>query len=120
MFYGEFSNKSDVCKEFHISDFDGTVIYAAYDCESYEGSAEVVFVNNGKFFTVSGGHCSCYGLEEQWEPEEMPVEALRKIANDGVGRYADAVRSALACVEQLNVDWDNPDRVSIMLKMARS
>lgn len=120
MFYGEFSNKSDVCREFQIKDFDGTVIYAAYDCESYEGSAEVVFVNDGKFFTVSGGHCSCYGLEDQWEPEEMPVEALRKIADNGNGHYADAVRSALACVEQLNVDWDNPDMVSIMLKMALS
>lgn len=120
MFYGEFSNKRDVCREFHIDDFDGTVIYAAYDCESYEGSAEVVFVSNGTFFTVSGGHCSCYGLEDQWEPEEMPVEALQKIARDGQGRYADAVRAALACVEQLNVDWDNPEMVQIMLKMALS
>lgn len=120
MFYGYFSTKSDVCREFSIKDFDGTVIYATYDCEGYEGYAEVVFVNNGKFFTVSGSHCSCYGLEGQWEPEEMPVEALRNIAANGNGHYAEAVRSALACVEQLNVDWDNPDMVSIMLKMALS
>ena len=120
MYYGEFSNKSDVCSAFCIKDFEGTVIYASYDCEGYEGSADVVFVNNGKFFTVSGSHCSCYGLEDQWEPEEMPVAALQKISNDGVGHYASAVRSALACVERLNVDWDNPEMVEIMLKMALS
>lgn len=120
MFYGEFSDKSDVCSAFNIKDFDGVVIYASYDQQDYEGSAEVIYVNDGKFFTVSGSHCSCMGLEDQWEPEEMPVEALQKIASDGRGTYSDAVRAALACVSQLNLDWNDPVMVQIMLKMAFS
>ena len=46
------------------------VIVAAYSCESYEGSAYVVYRNGNKFYSVEGGHCSCYGLEDQWNPEE--------------------------------------------------
>ena len=32
---------------------------------------------------VNGAHCSCYGLEGQWEPEETTVEALRYRVNNG-------------------------------------
>jgi hypothetical protein len=79
MYYGLFQNDQDVCKEFSISEVGGTIIFAAYEYEDYSGSAEVVFVSKGKFYHVSGGHCSCYGLEGQWEPEEMPLVALRHI-----------------------------------------
>jgi hypothetical protein len=82
MFYGLFENAGDVCKEFSISEVGGTIIFAAYEYEDYSGSAEVVYVSKGKFYHVSGGHCSCYGLEGQWEPEEMPLVALRHIGEN--------------------------------------
>lgn len=47
------------------------VIYAGYDIDGYEGSALVIYRQGGKVFEVTGGHCSCYGLEGQWEPEEF-------------------------------------------------
>jgi hypothetical protein len=59
------------------------VILAAYHQESYEGDAWVIYRNGDKYYTVDGGHCSCYGLEGQWKPEEYPdaktlFEALDK------------------------------------------
>lgn len=53
------------------------VLLASYTYEDYEGSAFVLFRKNGKLFEVNGGHCSCYGLEGQWEPEETSVESLK-------------------------------------------
>lgn len=31
---------------------------------------------DGKLYENHGGHCSCYGFEGQWEPEETEIEAL--------------------------------------------
>jgi hypothetical protein len=46
-------------------------VYAYYDREGYEGTAKVAYyiAAENKFYTVYGTHCSCYGLEGQWEPE---------------------------------------------------
>jgi hypothetical protein len=52
------------------------VIVANYETASYEGHALVVFRNGEKFYTVDGSHCSCYGLEGQWEPEEYDTPEL--------------------------------------------
>jgi len=30
-----------------------------------------------EYFEVIGGHCSCYGFEDQWEPTATPVEYLK-------------------------------------------
>lgn len=49
-------------------------IFARYLIDGYEGSADVVFYRDGKWFYNSGSHCSCYGLEDQWEPEEFDAE----------------------------------------------
>ena len=32
---------------------------------------------NGQLYEVNGGHCSCYGLEDQWHPEETNLEAIK-------------------------------------------
>ena len=52
------------------------VLLASYGTPSYEGYAFVLFERDGKLYEVNGSHCSCYGLEGQWEPEETNVEAL--------------------------------------------
>lgn len=46
------------------------VILAAYTYEDYSGDAWVVYRQGTKFYEVNGGHCSCYGLEGQFDPEE--------------------------------------------------
>jgi hypothetical protein len=55
----------------------GAVVYLAwYKYEDYSGSSLVIFKQNGKLYEVNGGHCSCNGLEGQWEPEETSWKAL--------------------------------------------
>lgn len=79
---------------------DSEVIAAAYVHESYEGDSYVLFKRDGKLYEVEGGHCSCYGLEGQWEPEETTAEALMHRIEKGDGCRAfgacqDAIAEAL-------------------------
>ena len=53
------------------------ILFASYTYEGYEGSAWVLFTNQGKLYEVNGSHCSCNGLEGQWEPEEVNLVELR-------------------------------------------
>lgn len=120
MFFGSFGNKSDVCKQFEISDFDGTVIFAVYDMYGYEGEAEVIFVNDGNFYMVHGSHCSCYGLEDQWEPIEMPINGLRRIIEGSrlLSEYGTGLSEALEVIDGLNLEEASEDTVRMALKLA--
>ena len=90
MYIGNFSNKEDVASRFAIdlkSVEDCNILLAWYGYGSYDGSAFVLFECDGKLYEVNGGHCSCYGLEGQWSPEETSVEALKaRIKNGSLGR----------------------------------
>lgn len=59
------------------------VLLASYGTPSYEGYAFVLFRRDGKLYEVNGSHCSCYGLEGQWDPEETTAEALRHRMDEG-------------------------------------
>lgn len=76
------------------------IVVASYTYEDYSGSAYVLFKRDGKLFEVHGGHCSCYGLEGQWEPEETSTEAIRHRLEKGTwgeeDRIKDAVLAAIA------------------------
>lgn len=93
------SGLSGLKSDFEINDVGGEVLFAAYTYEDYEGDAFVLFQNDGKIFEVNGGHCSCYGLEGQWEPEETSKDALLKRLNGkayGVMKiYNKEIRSVL-------------------------
>lgn len=52
------------------------ILFASYSYENYSGDAYVLFEKNGKLFEVFGSHCSCYGLEGQFDPEEVSLEEL--------------------------------------------
>lgn len=65
--------------DFEISDvdLDGVdILLASYTYECYGGDAFVLFRKDGKYYEVNGSHCSCCGLEEQWEPEEASLEEI--------------------------------------------
>lgn len=66
-----------IADEFKIELTNEQVVFAAYDTPPYEGYATVLLLTNGKLYEVAGSHCSCYGLEGQWSPEETTVKALR-------------------------------------------
>ena len=63
------------------------ILLASYGTPAYEGYAFVLFRRDGKLFEVNGSHCSCYGLEGQWNPEKTSVEALRfRVKNGNLGK----------------------------------
>ena len=69
-------------------------VFASYEHGSYDGSATVIWSDDGSvFFEVYGSHCSCYGLENQWdsEPTQMTTDSLLRQWRDGTmyGRSAE-------------------------------
>jgi len=66
------------------SELDGVkVLLASYGYGNYCGVAFVLFKRDGKLFEVNANHCSCYGLEQEWYPEETTKEALLHRLNEG-------------------------------------
>lgn len=58
-------------------------VFATYERPPYEGYALVAYRRGDKAYLVEGSHCSCFGLEGQWEPTEYAnvgelMECLRK------------------------------------------
>lgn len=100
MYLENFSNLDDVLREFCVvgHGYDKiNVLLAIYTYEDYDGSAFVLFEQDGVLYEVNGGHCSCYGLEDQWEPEKTSVEALRHRIEHGYfgGTYSYDYRNEL-------------------------
>lgn len=79
------------------------IIYAEYGTEGYEGQADVLFWDLGKFWYVSGSHCSCYGLEDQWNPEEYTPETLKgQIERASYGFFKDQKELIMATIEKFS------------------
>lgn len=81
VFYGQWSDQADMERDFDISGKLGAnieILFACYVEGDYEGNAVVVFRDNetGKLFYIGAGHCSCYGLEGTWEPDEVEEAQL--------------------------------------------
>ncbi len=92
-----FDDLSDLKNKYAIYDEDlndCNVIFALYECGSYDGSSMVVFEKGSKLYLVEAGHCSCYGLEGQWSPVEVTKESLLKEADakEGWGDYEKFVK----------------------------
>lgn len=100
IYKGIFEKKEDIIQEFSDYDYskdddaqvsidldDCNILFAWYGHGSYDGSAFVLFNRGTQLYEVNGGHCSCYGLEGQWDPEETSVEALEhRIREGGLGQ----------------------------------
>ena len=79
MYLNDWKNKEEMMNAFEISADDlrgAKILFANYNNGGWEGDAFVLFARDGKLYEVNGSHCSCYGLEGQWEPEETTKEAL--------------------------------------------
>jgi hypothetical protein len=78
-----FADLDDLKQEYQITDedLDGcTILFACYEIEGYEGCSTIILEKDGKLWINEAGHCSCYGLEGQWDPIETNLEALKKEA----------------------------------------
>lgn len=100
IFLHDFEGKSEteVMESFSAIHTDEKIIIASYTYEDYSGSAYVLFTKQGKIYEVTGGHCSCYGLEDQWEPTEVCLPELINRAKNGKGtinEYSGALRKVL-------------------------
>lgn len=81
-----FNDWADVMSEFDVKEQEPApdhVLLAWYGGGSYEGDAIVIYRRGPEYFINEGGHCSCYGLEGQWDPEkydskEHLIAALEK------------------------------------------
>lgn len=126
-YLGNFTSKKDVLQEFSYS-YDKpdenlkeifeniNILLAWYGYGDYDGSAFVLFERDGNLYEVNGGHCSCYGLEGQWEPEETSVEALRhRIVNGHLGRdgyYDDGVFDVT--LKKILTRWERKHRFDLI------
>lgn len=77
-----FENKEGVKSNFDIKE-NHNILFASYGEDNYSGDAWVLFEENGKLFEVNGSHCSCYGLEGQWEAEEVVLPELENRLTKG-------------------------------------
>jgi hypothetical protein len=79
MITGDWSTAEDIALEFQIDlavlqQYE--ILYAWYEYQCYEGEAALLLRKDGVLYEVHGSHCSCYGLEGQFDPEETSKEAL--------------------------------------------
>lgn len=107
-----FKSREDVAREFEegtgnrysddVSNFivnadfptDREILYASYEHGTYYGWAYVLFQRGKKLFEVSGSHCSCYGLEGQWKPEETSWAAIAMRQPDQYGAPREVITEA--------------------------
>lgn len=78
-----FEDVDDVFDQFNQKKGNEKLVMAVYDQPPYEGSATVFFYKDKKYWEASGSHCSCYGLENQWLPEEVVFEELDNRVRNG-------------------------------------
>lgn len=57
-------------------EYKGNILLASYETGNWEGEAFVLLEKEGKLYEINASHCSCYGLEDQWSPEETTVDEL--------------------------------------------
>lgn len=88
----------------------GDVLFAFYSYENYSGYAFVLFQRGDDVFEVNGSHCSCNGLEGQWDPKPTTWAALsmRKMVS-GQSEYYGMDEEALAALRALVAERASPE-----------
>jgi len=101
VYLGRWEKLEDVLYDYSVEKnvVDGyKVIVAAYTDEDYSGDAYVLLKKGYKYYEVFGGHCSCHGLEGQWDLEETAKAALQhRIKN---GYHSGAFQIAIDSVKE--------------------
>jgi hypothetical protein len=87
MYSGVWESKSDVAQSFYVElPAHIEIVFAHYsghsspDEDDYEMWARVLFADTSQnpvqLYEVYGSHCSCYGLEEQWQPSPVTIQDI--------------------------------------------
>ena len=87
IYEGDFDSRKDVEREYQVQlEKNVRIVYAGYWYEDYSGDSVVLFKQGRKLYEVRGGHCSCYGLEGQWDPDVVTKEQMLHMFKEGT-RY---------------------------------
>jgi hypothetical protein len=78
VYEGLFSDWGSVVCAFEVRGLpEPTYVWAEYDTGNWEGWSTVITSDDGDTFVVAeGSHCSCYGLEGQWDPTAHTREEM--------------------------------------------
>lgn len=78
----DISELFDVCTEF-LDKYK--ILFAGYYNEDYSGIALVILKekSTNNLYQVFGSHCSCNGLEGQFELEETNIKHIKKLLKEG-------------------------------------
>jgi len=69
---------------------DVNILFAVYQPGCYCGDAFVLYEENNNLYEVNASHCSCHGLEGQWNPEETTPQEIRyRVKNGALGKWHD-------------------------------
>ena len=85
MFFG-FQTKQDILDFFDIPSeaLDGSkVLFAWYGTEALEGKAFILLERDSQLYSVFATHCSCNGLEGQWNPQRTSWTTLKHLLRAG-------------------------------------
>lgn len=65
------------------------IFYSYYSYENYSGYGFLWGYNEetDTFFNNSGSHCSCYGLEGQWDIEDYTFEEMKAVIERQIEQY---------------------------------
>lgn len=61
-------------QQYDVQEQEPECVWALYESGGYDGSARVIFKQDGQWFHVYASHYPCYGLEDQWAPEPFTPE----------------------------------------------
>lgn len=85
------------------------VFVAFYDHEAYgcDGDSEVYYRRGRKYYHNSGSHCSCHGLEDQWQPIEYGKRDFIGFLERYSGKYSKEVLAMLRSKSDGNEESEN-------------
>ena len=89
VYVGEFARYEDLPYGVNNPPADA-IVYAAYDCRDYDGSALIVFERDGVLWENHDSHCSCNGLDT-WSPERALLTAM--MGYTGWDRLAETLKA---------------------------
>jgi hypothetical protein len=102
MFINNWSDLEGMLQDFQVDRINTNireVLFASYTYEDYNGDAYVLYLAfNGKYYEVHGNHCSCNGLEGQWNPDEANLDEIHHRLTKGTFGISRGIQGPLTSV----------------------
>ena len=73
----ELINRYDI-KDMSLVPAPWELILKCDNSADWEGNYGELFIKNGVLYENHCSHCSCYGCEDQWDPESVTLSAIAR------------------------------------------